>query len=280
MARSVAVRLERGQVAVVTGAGSGIGLAVARALAARGLRLALVDLRPDRRTAARDDLLSRAPAVSTHTIDVANAAAVRDLADQVRREHGGAALLVTSAGVAHLGPFADTSLDDLAWVMNVNFWGTVHCCAAFLPLLKEGGAGHVVTVSSCFGWVGFPGKAGYCASKFAVRGFSETLRAELRGSGVGVTVAYPGPVATNIVRDGRAADAAARDAEAAFLARRGVAAERVAAKILRGVERNAARVVVGFDYRAIDWLVRLAPTWTQWLVGRYGARFPGTKPSQ
>ncbi len=119
-----------------------------------------------------------------------------------------------------------------------------------------------MTVGSCFGWVGFPGKAGYCASKFAVRGFSEALRAELHPEGIGVTVVYPGPVDTNLV-------------EAEFLARRGLPTDRVARQVIRAVERDAARVVVGLDYRAIDLLVRLAPSWTLALIRRFGRRFPG-----
>ncbi len=132
-----------------------------------------------------------------------------------------------------------------------------------------------MTVGSCFGWVGFPGKAGYCASKFAVRGFSEALRAELHPEGIGVTVVYPGPVDTNLVRDGRATDDRARQEEAEFLARRGLPTDRVARQVIRAVERDAARVVVGLDYRAIDLLVRLAPSWTLALIRRFGRRFPG-----
>ena len=132
-----------------------------------------------------------------------------------------------------------------------------------------------MTVGSCFGWVGFPGKAGYCASKFAVRGFSEALRAELHPEGIGVTVVYPGPVDTNLVRDGRATDDRARQEEAEFLARRGLPTDRVARQVIRAVERDAARVVVGLDYRAIDLLVRLAPSWTLALIRRFGRRSPG-----
>lgn len=267
------MHLRSGTVAVVTGAGSGIGLAIARALAARGCRLALVDVRGERLEAARA-AFAAAPAVSSHPADVGDGDAVARVAAEVRREHGPAALLVTSAGVSLAGPFADTDVDAFDWVMRVNFGGTVRCCRAFLPQLREAGAGHIVTVGSCFGWAGFPGKAGYCASKFAVRGFSEALRAELRPEGIGVTVVYPGPVDTNLVRDGRATDDRARHYEAEFLARRGLPPDRVARRVVRAVERDAARVVVGLDYRAIDLLVRLAPSWALALIGRFGRRFP------
>jgi short-subunit dehydrogenase len=269
------VHLRIGTIAVVTGAGSGIGLAIAHALAARGCRLALIDVREDRLESARSALAAAGPAVSVHTADVCDEDAVGRVAADIRRQHGPAALLVNSAGVSLAGLFADTDPDAFDWVMRVNFGGTVRCCRVFLPQLRQAGPGHIVTVSSCFGWVGFPGKAGYCASKFAIRGFSEALRGELHPEGIGVTVVYPGPVDTNLVRDGRTTDDRARQEEAEFLARRGLPADRMARQVIRAVERDAARVVVGLDYRAIDLLVRLAPSWALALIGRFGQRFPG-----
>jgi short-subunit dehydrogenase len=269
------VHLRTGTIAVVTGGGSGIGLAVAHALAARGFRLALIDIRADRLESARSALAAAGPAVSVHTADVCDEDALSRVAAEVRRQHGPAALLINSAGVSLAGPFADTEPGAFDWVMRVNFGGTVRCCRVFLPQLRQAGAGHIVMIGSCFGWVGFPGKAGYCASKFAVRGFSEALRAELHPEGIGVTVVYPGPVDTNLVRDGRATDDRARQEEAEFLVRRGIPADWVARQVIRAVERNVARVVVGLDYRAIDLLVRLAPSWALALIGRFSRRFPG-----
>jgi short-subunit dehydrogenase len=250
-------------------------LAVAHALAARGFRLALIDIRADRLESARSALAAAGPAVSVHTADVCDEDALGRVAAEVRRQHGPAALLINSAGVSLAGPFADTEPGAFDWVMRVNFGGTVRCCRVFLPQLRQAGAGHIIMVGSCFGWVGFPGKAGYCASKFAVRGFSEALRAELHPEGIGVTVVYPGPVDTNLVRDGRATDDRARQEEAEFLVRRGIPADWVARQVIRAVERNVARVVVGLDYRAIDLLVRLAPSWALALIGRFSRRFPG-----
>jgi short-subunit dehydrogenase len=252
-------------------------LAVARALAARGCRLALIDVREDRLESARTALAAVGPAVSVHTADVCDEDAVCRVAAEVRRQHGPANLLVNSAGVSLAGPFADTDPGAFDWVMRANFGGTVRCCRVFLPQLRQARVGHIVTIGSCFGWVGFPGKAGYCASKFAVRGFSEALRAELHPEGIGVTVVYPGPVDTNLVRDGRAIDDQARQKEAEFLARRGLSADRVARQVIRAVERDAARVVVGLDYRIIDLFVRLAPSWMLALIGRFGQRFPGAE---
>jgi short-subunit dehydrogenase len=224
--------------------------------------------------AARAELSLKASAVSTHHVDASYADAVQAAADQVRREHGPAALLINSAGVALTGPFADTDPGAFDWVMRVNFDGTVRCCRAFLPQMREVGTGHIVTIGSCFGWVGFPGKAGYCASKFAVRGFSEALRLELRSSGIGVTVVYPGPVDTNLVRDGRAVDDRSRQDEVEFLARHGVAPEKVALLTIRAIERDRPRVVIGPHYRAIDLLVRLAPSGALAAMGRFAPGSP------
>jgi short-subunit dehydrogenase len=248
-------------------------LAVAHALAACGCQFALIDVRKDWLESARSTLAAAGPAVSVHTADVCDEDALGRVAAEVSRQHGPAALLVNSAGVSLAGPFADTDPGAFDWVMRVNFGGTVRCCRVFLPQLRQAGAGHIVTVGSCFEWVGFPGKAGYCASKFAVRGFSEALRAELHPEGIGVTVVYPGPVDTSLVRDGRATDEQARQEEAKFLAHRGIPAAWVARQVIRAVERNAARVVVGLEYRAIDLLVRLAPSWALALIGRFCRRF-------
>lgn len=273
------MRLRPGTVAVVTGAGSGIGLAVARNLVGRGCRLALIDVRGDRLEAARASLATSGPVVSVHLADVRDDDAVRRAAAEIRRELGPTAVLVNSAGVSLAGPFADTDPDAFDWVMQVNFGGTVRCCRAFLPHLRECGAGQIVNVGSCFGWVGFPAKSAYCASKFAVRGFSESLRAELQPDGIGVTVAYPGPVDSNLVRDGRDTDERAREEEVAFLARRSLAPDLVARRIVRAIERNAARVVVGLDYRAIDLLARLMPSWAPSLLSRFGRRVRGRSSS-
>ena len=266
------MRIRAGMTAVVTGGGSGIGLALASELARRGCRLALVDVREDRLATANGSLAG-ATAVSTHTVDVADETSVMKLANEVRQIHGPAALLVNSAGVSVAGPFAMTGAESFAWIMRVNFDGTVNCCRSFLPQLRENKEGHIVNVGSCFGWIGFPTKSGYCASKFAVRGFTEALRGELKPDKIGVTVLYPGPVSTNIVRDGRVDDETAREREAAFLAKRGISPQRVSRAAMRGIERNAARVLVGLDYRIIDWIVRLAPSWSLALAARFGRRF-------
>src|SRR5215472_5299176 len=176
------MRKIRDAVAVVTGAGSGIGRALAVNLAAQGSRLALADVN----AAGIDEtrrLLGAAEA-KTYTVDVSNAGAVEQFAGRVRQDFGRASLLINNAGVGLFGTFAEISLADMDWLMRINFWGVVHGCKFFLPLLQNEPEGHIVNISSVLGLVGTAGQVSYCSSKFAVRGFSEALREELRATSV------------------------------------------------------------------------------------------------
>jgi short-subunit dehydrogenase len=249
--------------AVITGGASGIGLAIAEELSQRGCDLALVDCRPDRLQAAQQQLAGTGRRITTHECDVGEFAQVAMVCEAIHQTNGHIHLLINNAGVSLAGRFLETSLADFDWLMRVNFWGTVYCCKAFLPLLLQESEAHVVTLCSSFGLLGFAGKSAYSASKFAVRGFSEALRMELADTSVGLTVVYPGPVQTNILRDGRAANDAQRQAETDFLSTRAIPATRVARQVVRGIQRNAARVRLSLDYAAIDWLTRLSPALAQ-----------------
>ncbi len=256
------MRTLRGAVAVVTGAGSGIGRALAEALAARGAGLALADI-DGAKLAATQAALPPAIRCFGRTLDVSNLRAMRNFRDDVEREFGRVSLLINNAGVSLYGTFDDVSLEDLEWIMGVNFWGTVYGCQLFLPLLEHEPAANIVNLSSVFGIISPPMQIGYSASKFAVRGFSEVLRHELAGTNVKVTVVHPGGIRTSIAssaRRGAGADAASYERDTkAFEAALVLAPEEAARRILRAVLRDQPRLLIGRDAALIDVIQRFFP---------------------
>src|SRR3989449_6270328 len=190
-------------VAVVTGAGSGIGRALAQQLAAAGSALALADIDEAGLLETAQSLEKRSALVTTHVLDVADEASVKAFAEEVGRRHGRATLLINNAGVALHGDFEEVSLDDFRWLMNIKFVATVYGVKFFLPLLKREKRAQIVNISSVFGIVAPAGQCAYSASKFAVRGFTEALRHELQGSNVGVSCVHPGGIRTQIARRAR-----------------------------------------------------------------------------
>lgn len=252
----------RGAVAVITGAGSGIGRALAQDLAKRGAKLALADVNSSGLEETRR-LLGTAEA-RTYTVDVGKAPAVEQFAQQVQRDFGGAQLLVNNAGVALFGTFAEVSLGDMEWLIQINFWGVVYGCKFFLPLLARGADAHIVNVSSIFGLIGPPGQTAYASSKFAVRGFSESLREELRATtSIKVTSVHPAGIATPIAenaRSGQGSEVAARErAKALFKKVAVIRPEEAARVIVKGILGNKKRVLIGADAYRIDWIQRLLP---------------------
>jgi NAD(P)-dependent dehydrogenase (short-subunit alcohol dehydrogenase family) len=253
-----------GRTAVITGAGSGIGRAVAVRLAAHGCAVALADQDEAglEETAAAID----GPALARR-IDVRDRQALMAFAAEVA---GWApqplGMVFNNAGVTVVQGVADASPEDDEWVLDVNFNGVVHGVRAFLPILLEQRGGVIVNTSSVFGLVGFPHQSAYCASKFAVRGYTEALRHELRGTGVRAVVVHPGGVKTSIVANaryrgdfgGRHADRASAAREFASLAR--TTPERAAQIIHDGVNRGRSRILVGPDAYLFDTLARVAPT--------------------
>lgn len=257
------MQIDRNTVAVVTGAASGIGRALALHLAAAGARLALADVRVTELTETAR--LINGDRVSIHNLDVSDREGVAAFADEVVRQHGHVNLLINNAGVALAGTLAELTLDDIEWLMGVNFWGVVYGVKHFLPLLEQQPQAHIVNISSIFGIIAPPGQAAYAASKFAVRGFTESLRHELRqaGSRVRVSAVHPGGVRTNIARwakRGAGATPAALQREIEFfdeVAKTTPAA--AAARIVRGIERNEERILVGVDARLIERVQRWLP---------------------
>jgi NAD(P)-dependent dehydrogenase (short-subunit alcohol dehydrogenase family) len=250
-------------VAVVTGAGSGIGRGLARQLAAVGSALALADIDAAGLEQTAASLSERGVQLSTHLVDVSDEAAMKAFAQDVLARHGRVTLLINNAGVALHGWFQEISLDDLRWLMGINFWGVVHGVSYFLPMLKKEPRAHIVNISSVFGIVAPAGQSAYSASKFAVRGFTEALRHELEGTSVFVSCVHPGGIRTPIARKARLGantPPASRDeAVARFDRLTPTMPDAAAARILQGVERREPRILIGRDARGIDILQRLRP---------------------
>jgi short-subunit dehydrogenase len=270
-----------GGLAVVTGAASGIGAALARQLADRGSNLVLVDRDAARLAAVADEVRAAHPGLSldTHVVDLADEAATTALADTLAEDHRGPTLLVNNAGVALGGRFDQVTLEEFDWVMVINFRAVVRLTAALLPRLKAHPGSHVVNVSSIFGIFAPPGQVAYAASKFAVRGFSEGLRHELADDGVGVTVVHPGGIRTRIaetVRVGSGVSAEEYERGRAQFARLlridpAVAAE----QIVRAVEKRRPRLLIGWSAKVPDALVRVLPGSYWRLVARGAGRRVG-----
>lgn len=256
-------------VAVVTGAGSGIGRALARQLAVAGSALALADIDEAGLQQTAASLSERGVQLTTHIVDVSDESAVQALAQDVAARHGRVTLLINNAGVALHGRFEEISLDDLRWLMGINFWGVVYGVKYFLPLLKKEPRAHIVNISSVFGIVAPAGQSAYSASKFAVRGFTEALRHELEGTSVFVSCVHPGGIRTPIARRARLGantPSASRDETVARFDRlTPTMPDAAAARILQGVERREPRILIGRDARQIDVLQRLRPG-TYWKV--------------
>jgi NAD(P)-dependent dehydrogenase (short-subunit alcohol dehydrogenase family) len=263
-------------VAVVTGAGSGIGRALAQQLAAAGSALALADVDEAGLLETAQSLEKKSALVTTHSLDVAEEDGVRSLAEDVSKRHGRATLLINNAGVALEGTFEEISLDDFRWLMNINFWGTVYGVKYFLPLLKREKRSHIVDISSVFGLIAPPGQPAYSASKFAVRGFTECLRHELAGTPVRVSCVHPGGIRTAIARHARVGAGVTKTGfeqkVAKFEKLFRTSAGEAAARILRGVERSEPRILIGSDAYQIDVVQRLRPG-TYWkTLGKVFAR--------
>jgi NAD(P)-dependent dehydrogenase (short-subunit alcohol dehydrogenase family) len=257
----------KGGVAVVTGAGSGIGRALAQQLAAAGSALALADIDQAGVEQTAQSLGKNVALITAHVVDVAKEEHVKSFADEVKERHGRATLVINNAGVSLHGDFEEVSLDDFRWLMDINFWGTVYGVKHFLPMLKCESRAHIVNLSSVFGIIAPAGQAAYAASKFAVRGFTEALRHELEGSNVFASCVHPGGIRTPIARHSRlgAGTPAARREEniARFERLARTPPEAAAARILRGVERREPRILIGSDAYLIDFLQRLRPA-TYW----------------
>jgi NAD(P)-dependent dehydrogenase (short-subunit alcohol dehydrogenase family) len=250
-------------VAVITGAGSGIGRSLALRLARRGHDLALCEINAIRLGEVAREARALSARVSEHALDVADAAAVAALPAAVEAEHGRVTAVFNNAGVSAYGEFRQQPVADFEWLFGINFWGVVNMSRAFLPLLLREQKAHLVNVSSVFGFVGVPEQSAYCASKFAVRGFTEALRHELDTTGVRVVQVHPGGIKTNIAHDTRHlenVDASTRKAMAdGFVQSVRTTPDEAADCILNGLNKGLVRIRIGADARMLDRLARLLP---------------------
>jgi short-subunit dehydrogenase len=262
-----------GSAAAVTGAASGIGRALALELAARGCDLALADRdEAGLQSVATEIASAHLRKVSTHRVDVGEPAQIAEFAAAASAAHPKLNIVINNAGVALLGQFGEIEQAQMDWLFNINFWGTVHGTRAFLPILEKQREAHIVNLSSIFGIIAPPGQTAYCAAKFAVRGFSESLRHELAmaNSPVRLSVVHPGGVATNIARNSRTGTGVTDNARRAqsidrFDAVAKTTAAAAAQRIILGIEKNQPRILIGNDARFMDLLQRFRPA-TYWPV--------------
>jgi short-subunit dehydrogenase len=274
------------RVAAITGAGSGIGRALANALARRGAHIALSDIDDTGLAETVAQCEGFGVKITSHHVDVADRDAVYAWADRVVADHGRVNLIVNNAGVALAATVQSMSYEDFEWLMRINFWGVVYGTKAFLPYLRQSGEGHVVNLSSVFGLISVPSQSAYNAAKFAVRGFTDTLRMELaiENTNVSVTTVHPGGIKTNIARNARLDPSirevgedpakAAKQFERAFI----TSPERAAEQILTAVRRDRRRALIGPDARVIDFVSRLPAGVYQSILTR-GAASRRRRPS-
>ena len=273
----------RGSAVALTGAASGIGRALALELAARGADLALADRDEAGLQAVAAEIAKSGSSksgsnkagsrkVSVHRVDVAEASEIEAFAQNAVAAHPGLNIVINNAGVALLGQFTEIDQAQMEWLFNINFWGVVRSTRAFLPHLSQRGEAHIVNLSSIFGIIAPPGQSAYAAAKFAVRGFSESLRHELAmaKSPIKLSVVHPGGVATNIARNSRTGVGMTDNARRAQSIERFDAVAKTtptaaALRIIAGIEKNAPRILIGNDARFMDLLQRLRPG-TYWSV--------------
>lgn len=250
-----------GKVAVVTGAGSGIGQALAIELARSGAKVAISDVNTEGLAETEERIKAIGAPVKADRLDVTEREAFELYADAVVAHFGTVNQIYNNAGIAFAGDIEVSQFKDIERVMDVDFWGVVNGTKVFLPHLIASGDGHVINVSSVFGLFSVPGQAAYNAAKFAVRGFTEALRQEMQVAGhpVKVTTVHPGGIKTGIARNMTTVEGVDKDELAKTFDKKlaSTSPEKAAQVILEGVRKNKARVLIGNDAKALDIIVRV-----------------------
>ena len=257
----------KNRVAVITGAGSGIGRATALRLAQEGCALALSDIDEAGLEETARLTESHSPKTTTHIVDAADKESMRGFAEEVAKAHEHVHIVVNNAGVALVGTLEENSIEDLEWLVDINFWGVVYGCKFFLPFMKEEEEAHIINISSLAGLTGIPGLGVYSATKAAVRSWTESLSEELRGTGVAVSSIHPGGIATSIVGNARLDGPMDRKDMMEEFAKRAVGPDQVADKIVSVLRSGKLRGLVCRETYVIAFLLRLMPRTTQKMVG-------------
>lgn len=251
-------------IAVITGASSGIGRALAVRFAAEKIAgIAISDVNETGLNETAELIENLGGSVLTSVVDVSKREDVKRFADETVQKFGRATHLINNAGVGLLGNFEQISLEDFEWLMNINFWGTVYGVKYFLPILKEQKKAHIVNISSVFGLIAPPEQTAYCASKFAVRGFTEALRHELEDTNICVSTVHPGGIKTNIARNSRLGEKTPEEYKsqgANFFDEVALTTPETAAEvIISGIKKENTRILIGKDAIAINYIHRLFP---------------------
>jgi short-subunit dehydrogenase len=249
------------KVAVITGAASGIGRCLAIGLWAKGCHLALVDLDQKGLTRLQSELQASNEdgRISAHVANVADRSRMKSLAEEVVEAHTHVHLLINNAGIGYEAAFPQTSLETWEHVMGVNLWGVIYGCHFFMPHLAKVDRAHIVNLSSLLGIVGMAGQTAYCATKYAVRGLSESLWEELRATSIGLTVVHPGSIATNIMKTSDGDDPQLMERIAAWYEKHAMPPERAARQIIAAIEKGKPRLMVTPEAYFADYVKRLLP---------------------
>ncbi len=258
------MKILRGKVAAITGAASGIGRELATNFAKEGCSVAISDIDKEGLDETAELTSTEGVKVSAHIVDVADREQVHQFAEDVVEQHGKVNIIINNAGVVVADTLEDVTYENLEWLWGINFWGVVYGSKAFLPYIKQQPEGHIVNISSINGFVAWPYNGPYCAAKFAVKGFTESLLQEMRGTTVGVSCVHPGGIKTDIARNARFIKSGrpeiTRDEGAELFEKICITtADKAARTIIAGIKKNKRRILVGPDAYVFDALTRLIP---------------------